>query len=66
MKEDTLIAPKERGGLNLSEFETKAKALQTAWVQRMKKEIFAAFFFICSNVFFLFAATVFICIGCSA
>jgi len=39
IKRDMLIGPKERGGLDLPEFETIAKSLQTAWVQRMKKGV---------------------------
>ena len=39
IKRDTLIGPKERGGLDLPEFETIAKSLQTAWVQKMKKGV---------------------------
>ena len=39
IKRDTLIGPKERGGLDLPEFETISKSLQTAWVQRMKKGV---------------------------
>jgi len=39
IKRDTLIVPKERGWLDLPEFETIAKSLQTAWVQRMKNGV---------------------------
>ena len=38
-KRDTLIGPKERGGLDLPEFESTSKSLQTAWVQKMKKSV---------------------------
>lgn len=39
IKRDTLIGPKERGGLDLPEFETISKSLQSAWVQRMKNGV---------------------------
>ena len=39
IKRDTLIGPKERGEMDSPEFETIAKSLQTAWVQRMKKGV---------------------------
>ena len=39
IKRDMLIGPKERGGLDLTEFESTSKSLQTAWVQRMKKGV---------------------------
>ena len=39
IKRDTLIGPKERGGLDLPEFETISKLLQSAWVQRMKNGV---------------------------
>ena len=39
VKRDTLIGPKERGGLDLPEFETISKSLQSAWVQRMKNGV---------------------------
>ena len=39
IKRDTLIGPKERGSLDLPEFESTSKSLQTAWVQRMKKGV---------------------------
>ena len=39
IKRDTLIGPKERGGLDLPEFKSTSKSLQIAWVQRMKKGV---------------------------
>jgi len=39
IKWDTLVGPKERGGLDLPEFETISKSLQTAWVQTMKNGV---------------------------
>ena len=38
-KRDTLIGPKERGGLDLPESESISKLLQIAWVQRVKKGV---------------------------
>ena len=39
IKRDTLIGPKDRGGLDLPEFEIISKSLQTAWVKRMKNGV---------------------------
>ena len=39
IKRDTLIGPKDRGGLDLPEFEIVSKSLQTAWVKRMKNGV---------------------------
>ena len=36
---DTLIGPKDRGRLDLPEFEIISKSLQTAWVKRMKNGV---------------------------
>ena len=36
---DTLIGPKDRGGLDLPEFEIISKSLKTAWVKRMKNSV---------------------------
>lgn len=37
IKRDTLIGPKDRGGLDLPEYNTVSKSLQCAWVKRMKE-----------------------------
>ena len=39
IKRDTLIGPKDRGGLDLPEFEIISKSLKTAWVKRMKNSV---------------------------
>ena len=39
IKRHTLIGPKERGGLDLPEFEMISKSQQTAWVKRMKNGV---------------------------
>ena len=39
IERDTLIGAKERGGVDLPEFESTSKLLQIAWVQRMKKGV---------------------------
>jgi len=36
IKRDTLIGPKEKGGLDLPEYEIITKSLLSAWVMRMK------------------------------
>ena len=36
---DTLIGPKDRGGLDLPEFDIISKSLKTAWVKRMKNSV---------------------------
>ena len=36
---DTLIGPKDRGGLDLPEFEIISKSLKTAWIKRMKNSV---------------------------
>ena len=39
IKRDTLIGSKKRGGLDLPEFETISKSIQTVWVRKMKNGI---------------------------
>ena len=35
IKEETLIGPKEKGGLDIPELHPTSKALKVAWVKRM-------------------------------
>ena len=39
IKRDTLIGPKDKGGLELPDYEIVTKSLQCAWVKRMKEGI---------------------------
>ena len=39
IKRDTLIGPKDKGGVELLDYEIVTKSLQCAWVKRMKEGI---------------------------
>ena len=39
IKRDTLIGPKDKGGLELPDYEIVTKSLRCAWVKRMKEGI---------------------------
>ena len=39
IKRDTLIGPKDKGGLELPDYEIVTKSVQCAWVKRMKEWI---------------------------